>query len=40
MRLIYRRKWGDNPTPFYTRINWVATLVVIVIVASVINVLV
>ena len=22
MRLIHARKWGDNPSPFYRRINW------------------
>jgi len=32
MRLIKARRWGDNPSPFYQRINWPVALTIILIV--------
>jgi hypothetical protein len=40
MRLIKERRWGDNPSPFYQRINWPLALLIIIIIAGVINVIV
>ena len=37
MRLIKARRWGDNPSPFYQRINWPVALVVTIIIAGVTN---
>jgi hypothetical protein len=31
MRLINERRWGDNPSPFYQRINWPVAIGLIIV---------
>ena len=38
MRIIKERKWGDNPSPFYTRINWPIAIVFVALASVIVGV--